>query len=168
MGEKKRFIRWVPGPKILAKISTLHVWLYQNTRGIVGTRLDGLDILLLTTRGRKTGLVRTAPLPYFRDGQDYVLIGSNGGRDVHPAWYHNLRADRRVQIQVGARTWHARARVVEGEERERIWKLVTRDHPRYDRYVGWTDRKIPVVVLELETERSQPDASTSSTSVDNP
>jgi deazaflavin-dependent oxidoreductase (nitroreductase family) len=97
-----------------------------------------------------------------------VLIASNGGRDVHPAWFHNLRADPRVEIQVGARTWHAQARVVDGDERERIWKLVTKDHPRYDRYVGWTDRKIPVIVLELETKGASPEASRSSASAHNP
>lgn len=144
----QKFIKWVPSPAVLAKISQAHIWLYRRTAGLVGQRLDGLDICLLTTRGRKSGQERTAPLPYFRDGERIVLIASNGGRDKHPAWFLNLSDNPDVELQIGARRLKLRARKAEGEERSRIWALVTRDHPRFDRYVAWTKRVIPVVVLD--------------------
>src|SRR5687768_10491310 len=136
----QKFIRWVPSPKMLQRISKTHIWLYRKTAGIVGQRLDGLDICLLTTRGRKSGQVRTAPLPYFRDGERFVLIASNGGRDKHPAWFLNLSESPDVELQIGARRLKARAREAQGEERARIWALVTKDHPRFNRYVPWTSR----------------------------
>jgi deazaflavin-dependent oxidoreductase (nitroreductase family) len=142
------FIKWIPSPKMLQRISKTHIWLYRKTAGIVGQRLDGLDICLLTTRGRKSGQVRTAPLPYFRDGERFVLIASNAGRDKHPAWFLNLSENPDVELQIGPRRLRARAREAQGDERTRIWALVTRDHPRFNRYVPWTDRVIPVVVLD--------------------
>ena len=145
----QKYIKYVPKPKAMKRISKVHIALYKATGGMLGKRVDGLDILLLTTRGRKTGLERTVPLPYFTDGSRYLLMGSNGGGEKNPAWVHNARATPEVDIQVGARRMRARASVAEGEEYDRLWKHVTADHPRYDRYASWTERKIPIVVLEV-------------------
>jgi deazaflavin-dependent oxidoreductase (nitroreductase family) len=144
----RKFIKWIPSPALLQRISRAHIWLYRKTGGMIGERLDGLDICLLTTRGRKSGLTRTAPLPYFRDGKRIVLIASNAGRDKHPAWFLNLSENPEVELQIGVHRLELRARQAQGEERARIWALVTRDHPRFDRYVPWTTRVIPVVVLD--------------------
>jgi deazaflavin-dependent oxidoreductase (nitroreductase family) len=137
---------------MLSRISAAHVWLYKRTGGVVGQYLDGLEILLLTSKGRKTGIERVAPLPFFRDGTRLVLIASNGGRDAHPAWFHNVTAHPDVHVQVGNWQGRAHATLATGEERARLWSMVTRNHPRYDRYLLMTKREIPVLVLELARE----------------
>ena len=88
------------------------------------------------------------PLPYFRDGERYVLIASFGGNDKNPAWFVNLAANPQVQLQVGFRRMHARATVLEGAERDRVWGKVSYDFPRYLTYQAKTQRQIPVVLLE--------------------
>ena len=143
-----KYFRFVPSADWIKRIGKLHVPLYRLTRGLIGRRVDGLDILLLTTTGKKTGLPRTVPLPYFRDGARYVLVASFGGNAKNPAWLANLSATPRVEVQVGARKFVSRALVTEGAERERIWGQVTYDFPRYLVYQQKTARQIPVVVIE--------------------
>jgi deazaflavin-dependent oxidoreductase (nitroreductase family) len=126
-----------------------HVRRYQETAGAVGHIWKrGAKILLLTTSGRKTGRPTTTPLIYERDGDRYVIVASRGGAPKHPGWYLNLSKHPEVEVQVHDEVFHARARTVEGEERERLWRLAARQWPDYDEYVKRTDRRIPVVVLE--------------------
>jgi deazaflavin-dependent oxidoreductase (nitroreductase family) len=132
----------------MKRIGKLHVHLYRASFGLLGGRLDGLDILLLTTTGKKTGQKRTVPLPYFRDGERYVLIASFGGNEKNPAWFVNLAANPQVHLQVGARRMNVRATVLEGSERERVWGKVSYDFPRYLKYQAKTQRLIPVILLE--------------------
>lgn len=142
------YLKYVPKERTMKRIGKLHVRLYRMTGGLIGKRADGLDILLLTTIGRKSGEKRVVPLPYFRDGERFVLIASFGGNDKNPAWFNNLSANPDVEIQVGFQRMKARATVTAGEERERIWKKVTSAYPRYLAYQEKTERQIPVVVLE--------------------
>jgi deazaflavin-dependent oxidoreductase (nitroreductase family) len=142
------YVRWIPRPQTIKRIGKLHVRLYRATWGLVGSRMDGLDILLLTTTGHKTGRARTVPLPYFRDGARYVLVASFGGNAQNPAWVTNLSTHPEVRIQVGRRRMAARAQVASGAERERIWSQITTDYPRYRVYQQKTEREIPLVVLE--------------------
>ncbi len=144
-----KYIRFVPRPDTIKNIGKWHVRLFRATRGLIGKRVDGLDILLLTTTGKKTGIARTVPLPYFRDGQNYVLVASFGGNDKNPAWFTNLKATPTVQLEVGSKKLTARAEVPEGAERDRIWGQITRDYPRYAVYQTKTERTIPVVVLHV-------------------
>ena len=103
--------------------------------------------LLLTTTGRKTGKERTTPLIYsFQDG-GYVIIASKGGAPDHPSWYLNIKEDPNVRIQVSTHEMKARAEVVEGEKRERLWEAMVKVWPDYDNYQKKTDREIPVVLL---------------------
>ena len=126
-----------------------HVQRYRETGGEVGHRWKrGSKVLLLTTNGRKTGEPRTSPLIYEEDGDRYVVVASKGGAQTHPRWYLNLREDPEVELQVVDEVFPARARTAEGEERDRLWQLVTKQWPDYDRYQTKTDREIPVVVLE--------------------
>ena len=126
-----------------------HVQRYRETGGEVGHRWKrGSKILLLTTKGRKTGEPRTTPLIYEEDGDGYVIVASQGGAPTHPGWYRNLTKDPNVELQVLDDVFPARARTAEGEERERLWKLVNQQWPDYDAYQTSTDREIPVVVLE--------------------
>lgn len=108
-----------------------------------------LPTLLLTTRGRKTGEPRPAPLIYGEFGGNYVVIASKGGMPEHPLWYLNLRAQPECELMVGARQLKARARVAEGGERARLWKQMALIYPPYDEYQQRAgERVIPVVVLE--------------------
>ncbi|MGS2615221.1 nitroreductase family deazaflavin-dependent oxidoreductase [Micromonospora sp. LZ34] len=125
-----------------------HVRRYLATDGADGGKYHGYDALLLTTRGRRSGTLRRTALIYGRDGDRYLLVASNGGAQRHPNWYLNLCADPEVRVQVGAETFAARARTATGEERPRLWRLMTEVFPTYARYQQQTDREIPVVVIE--------------------
>lgn len=126
-----------------------HVNRYRETGGEVGHDWRrGSKILLLTTKGRKTGQATTTPLIYENAGDAYVIVASKGGAPAHPGWYRNLAKDPSVEVQVKDDVFPARARTAEGDERERLWELVTQQWPDYDAYQTKTDREIPVVVLE--------------------
>ncbi|MGE0324237.1 MAG: nitroreductase family deazaflavin-dependent oxidoreductase [Polyangiaceae bacterium] len=139
-----------PRGKLLGHISRIHTWLYRKTDGRVGHGLIGLRILLLGSTGRKSGALRVAPLPYFKVNGYLVVIASNAAQVKHPAWYHNVRANPRVQLQVGREQYTALARTLSGDERARAWRLVTEKEPRYAHYQGLVEREIPVVALERE------------------
>lgn len=143
-----RFIKYVPKEGTMKRIGKYHTKLYRLTGGLIGARIDGLDILLLTTRGRKSGLLRTVPLPYFKHGRHFVLVASFGGNDKNPAWLYNLTDQPDVRVQVGFRKFQVRARVTDGEERDGLWARLTHDFPRYLGYQEKTTRTIPIVLLE--------------------
>jgi deazaflavin-dependent oxidoreductase (nitroreductase family) len=125
-----------------------HVDRYRATDGEEGHEWrGGTTTLLLTTTGRKSGEERTTPVIYEADGDRYVIIASKGGAPEHPAWLLNLGEDPEVEVQVLGDVFKARASVAEGEERERLWKLMAAAWPDYDEYQKKTDREIPVVVL---------------------
>lgn len=126
-----------------------HVRVYRETGGETGhIWKEGSTILLLTTRGRRSGEPRTTPLIYARDGDRYVIVASQGGAPTHPGWYRNLVKTPDVELQVGPEVFPARARTAEGEERERLWRAANEVWPHYDEYATRTERTIPVVVLE--------------------
>jgi deazaflavin-dependent oxidoreductase (nitroreductase family) len=143
-----KYIRWVPAPNNIKRIGKIHTLLYVWTRGLVGARLDGMDVLLLTTKGRKSGLERCVPLPYFRDGERFLVVASFGGNVANPAWVANILSDPDVEVQRGGRRWRTRARVAQGEERARLWNSITYEFPRYAAYQLKTEREIPVIVLD--------------------
>ncbi len=142
------YIPWVPAPRTLKRISRLHTWVYRKTRGFLGGRMDGLDMLLLTTTGRRSGIARTQPLPYFVDGDRHLLIASYGGGARNPDWFHNLVAEPNVTLQVKGTRLEGQARPAAGAEREALWRDITREHPRYLAYQATTQREIPVVIVE--------------------
>jgi deazaflavin-dependent oxidoreductase (nitroreductase family) len=125
-----------------------HVRRYVQTDGSSGHRWNGRNTLLLTTRGRRSGKLRRTALIYGRDGDNYVVVASNGGARNHPFWYLNLTAEPEVRVQVGPERFAARARTAGAEERPRLWRLMAEIWPDYERYQKRTGREIPVVVLE--------------------
>ncbi|NNL65998.1 MAG: nitroreductase family deazaflavin-dependent oxidoreductase [Myxococcales bacterium] len=133
-----------------------HIELYrtdpEKARLWDSTPLGGpgvLPTLLLTTTGRKSGEPRALPLIYGEHGDSYVVIASKGGMPNHPVWFLNLEAKPECELMVGAKKLSARARVAEGEERERLWKQMAGIYPPYDDYQkNAGDRVIPVVVLD--------------------
>lgn len=128
-----------------------HIEEYVKTDGRKGHRWSGVDTLLLTTRGRKTGKLRRTALIYGVDDGNYVVVGSRGGHRSHPAWYLNLVADPAVQIQVGPDHYEGRARTATGKERSRLWEMMSEIFPQYEQYQEKTDREIPVVVIERQS-----------------
>ena len=126
-----------------------HVRRYRETDGEDGyIWKEGSTILLLTVTGRKSEREYTKPLIFGRDGENYVIVASQGGRPRHPDWYLNLVANPEVGVQVKGEVFRARARTAEGEERERLWRMMNGIWRHYDEYQQRTERKIPVVVLE--------------------
>jgi deazaflavin-dependent oxidoreductase (nitroreductase family) len=131
-----------------------HVRRYVESDGKSGHRWSGVDTLLLTTRGRKTGKLRRTALIYRRDRGRYVVVASNGGSKEHPTWYQNLVADPHVFVQVADERFEARAQTATARQRPRLWDLMVSIWPEYERYQTRTEREIPVVILDpvdLET-----------------
>ena len=118
------------------------------TNGVLGRRLAGNDMLLLTTRGRLTGELHTVPLLYLRDGDRLLVIASYGGRDRHPEWYLNLLADSSVTTRIGNRKLAMTAQTVSAAERAGWWPTVVKAYGDYAVYQERTDREIPIVALE--------------------
>ena len=130
-----------------------HIQKYVETDGAEGHEWrPGVHTLLLTTKGRKSGELRRTALIYQRDGADYVVVASQGGKPTHPSWYLNLSEEPVVDVQVAADKFQARARTAGPGERDRLWKLMNEVWPDYTEYQKKTDREIPVVVLEPITE----------------
>lgn len=125
-----------------------HIDRYVETDGKSGHRWSGLNTLLLTTRGRKSGKLRRTALIYCRDGDRYLVTGSHGGSAKHPSWYLNLVQHPEVNVQVAADKFEALARPATADERPRLWKLVTAEFKTYESFQRKTKREIPVVIIE--------------------
>jgi deazaflavin-dependent oxidoreductase (nitroreductase family) len=128
-----------------------HVKRYRETDGAEGHEWQGVTVLLLSTKGRRSGVQRTTPLIYRKHGDDYVVVASRGGSDDHPAWYLNLLDDPEVEVQVLDDRFSAHARTATDDERPELWQLVTERWPAYRDYQARTKREIPVVVLERDS-----------------
>jgi deazaflavin-dependent oxidoreductase (nitroreductase family) len=124
-----------------------HVRVYRETNGERGYHWRGTEILLLSTRGRSSGEERTTPLIHRADGDRWIVVASKGGAPDHPDWYKNLEADPIALIQVKDERIPVHAVNAVGDERERLWKLMTEVWPAYDEYQQKTDREIPVVIF---------------------
>lgn len=140
----------MPANTMMRMIAGTHEFWYRLSGGMIGGRVGGLPILLLTTTGRKSGRKRTMPLVYLPDGENIVVIASNGGADQHPAWWLNLRANPTAEVQVGREAKTVVAEKATGEERERLWHDVVELYHGYDEYSRMTEREIPVVILRPE------------------
>jgi len=124
---------------------------YEATGGREGGTLEGQPVVILTTRGRRSGAVRKSALMRVEHDGRYVVVASMGGAPTHPVWYLNIVADPRVTLQDGDSVMELRARTATPEERAEWWPRATAAWPAYDEYQTKTDREIPVVVLEPVT-----------------
>lgn len=126
----------------------VHPKIYRFSGGRLLGHMVGMEVLLLTTRGRRSGKERSTCLTSFQDGEAAVVIGSFLGEARDPGWVHNLRAQPEATLQSGNEVRRVRAREAEGAERERLWARLLEIQPDYREYEGRTSRQIPVVVLE--------------------
>lgn len=121
---------------------------FRATGGKISGIFTGKPVLLLTTTGAKTGKQRTNPLMYNTDGDRVLVFASKAGTPTHPDWYHNLVANPEVTVELGTETFKARASVLTGEERDRLYKKQGEEFPQFADYQKKTTRKIPVIALE--------------------
>ena len=129
-----------------------HVAEYENSNGAEGYLFMGRPVVILTSKGAKTGKMRKVPVMRVEHDGQYAIVGSTGGADKHPGWYHNIRREPRVQLQDGPVKRDYIAREVFGEERSTWWARATATWPEYDGYTKLTTRTIPVFVLtEIES-----------------
>jgi len=123
---------------------------FRRNRGVITAGpFTGRDVLVLTTTGAKSGLPRSNPLVYMRDGDRYLIIASKGGAPTHPAWYHNLRRHPEVTVEVGPEKFRAKAIAhASGPERRRLFDEMASVLPGFKEYEQKTSRQIPAVLLE--------------------
>ena len=126
-----------------------HRVLFRASGGRIGTRLGALPVLLLSARGRKSGVARDVLLNHIRDGERYVVFASHAGEDREPPWLLNLRDAGAAEVMVAGKRFRVHAREAQGAERERLWSEVRRRDDAYAQYEKRTTRRIAVVVLEL-------------------
>jgi deazaflavin-dependent oxidoreductase (nitroreductase family) len=125
----------------------LHALLYRVSNGRIASTMRGRPILVLTTRGAKTGAQRHVPIVPLIEGDQMYVIASLGGAPKHPGWYHNLKANPDVEVQLLADKYRARARILPEPERGEVWKRVLAAMPAFADYQKKTSRVIPIVEL---------------------
>ncbi|MEV4236074.1 MULTISPECIES: nitroreductase family deazaflavin-dependent oxidoreductase [unclassified Nocardia] len=145
-------------PKIFKYTGKAQVWVYQRTGGRVGGKWrigagfrKPVPTLLLEHRGRKSGSTYTTPLLYITDRADTVIVASQGGLAKHPQWYHNLCAAPETHIQIGRERHAVRAVTADSDQRARLWPKLVDAYADFDTYQAWTEREIPVVILQPRT-----------------
>ena len=141
--------------RIIKVMSRLHTAAYKISGGRIGKNWrigsavrKAVPICLVTTTGKKSGQPRTVPLCFMADGDNVVLVASQGGTATNPQWYRNLQADPSVTVSVGRTTRAMRARTATPGERDQLWPRLVEAYADYANYQTWTEREIPVVICE--------------------
>jgi deazaflavin-dependent oxidoreductase (nitroreductase family) len=142
-------------PVVFRHAGRAQVWIYRKTGGRIGGKWrigagfrKPVPTLLLEHRGRKSGKLFTVPLLYLRDGDDVVIVASQGGRPENPQWYRNLVANPDTEVQIGPQRSAVRAVVAGPEERARLWPKLVEAYADFETYQSWTEREIPVILLK--------------------
>ena len=129
-------------------VSAANTWIYRRSGGKwMGRFPSGAPVCLLTTSGRKSGQPRTVPLLYLKDGDDLVIVASQGGAPQHPGWYFNLQANPQATVEIGHERFAMTARRVSEEEKAALWPRLVAIYAPYEAYQKRTTRPIPVVRL---------------------
>lgn len=141
--------------KVMKYAGKAHVWVYRRTGGKIGANWrvgagfkKPVPTLLLEHIGRKSGRRLVAPLVYIDDGDDVIVVASQGGRDTDPQWYRNLVANPDAYIEIGSDRRPVRAVTANPEQRARLWPKLVEAYADFDTYQSWADREIPVVILQ--------------------
>jgi deazaflavin-dependent oxidoreductase (nitroreductase family) len=132
----------------------VHVYMYRGSGGRLLGTIGGLQALMLTTLGARTGRSRTTPVTFIRDGERLVVCAVYGGEAVNPGWYWNLRATPRAFVRIGREQFPVTAEILpDGPERDRLWEHLLKIFPLYTKFVSRTDRQIPIVALTPQPPR---------------
>jgi deazaflavin-dependent oxidoreductase (nitroreductase family) len=141
--------------KVMKYAGKAHVWVYRRSGGKIGGNWrvgaglkKPVPTLLLEHTGRKSNRTLVSPLLYIEDGQDVIVVASQGGRDTDPQWYRNLVANPNAYIEIGSDRRAVRAVTANAEERARLWPRLVEAYADFDTYQSWADREIPVVILK--------------------
>jgi deazaflavin-dependent oxidoreductase (nitroreductase family) len=129
----------------------MHVAIYRLTGGRIGGKFRGFNVILLTTKGRKSGKPITTPLGWFAHPEGYVLVASNMGSSSHPAWYYNIVKHPKVTVQLLNKVIPVTAEILTGDARTRAWQEVITAAPLYADYETKTTREIPLFLLRPES-----------------
>ena len=125
-----------------------HAAIYKLSKGRFGSRMGGIDIVMIDTIGRKSGKTRTVPVACYPYEDSVVVVASNNGLPHDPVWWLNLKAHPEVQVQLGTERFTVMATALEGKERESLWPSIVRINPRQKRYAKMAGRDLPVVYLK--------------------
>ena len=125
----------------------LNVSVFRLSGGRLGSKMGRQSVLLLHTQGRKTGKHYLTTLSCYRDGENYLVVASNWGKESHPSWYYNLLQYPNTVIQVGSKTINVTAQPAGEIAYQRLWVLVTQKNEQYIEYQKKMNRRIPIVVL---------------------
>ena len=144
-----RSARAVRDPAALQDFNAKLIEQFRNNGGqLTKGPLAGAPLVVLTMTGAKSGRQLEVPLAYIRDGDRLVVVASKAGAPTNPAWYHNLKANPDVTVEVGTERYAARATEVTGAERDRLYDAMARAMPVFKEYAAKTERTIPVLVIE--------------------
>ena len=138
--------------RVTSYVFAAHAAFYR----LLGGRLVGKNTLLLTTTGRRSGRARQTPLLYARDAQDYIVVASNGGEDRYPGWWHNIRCNPEVEIQVGREHFRCRAEPACDADALRLWGKLTAIYGGYERYRQRTQRRLTIFRLTRHGSAAAP------------
>lgn len=130
-----------------------HSAVYRGTRGLIGPNLLGIQMLLLTTQGRKTGLRRVVPLAYVEHQEDLIVVASNGGSDEPPGWWLNLQSAATAGVQIGAERFEVSWTEAPEKERMQYWRKLQAAIPAYRVYRLRTERVIPILLLRRRSQQ---------------
>ncbi|AEF37174.1 MULTISPECIES: nitroreductase family deazaflavin-dependent oxidoreductase [Mycobacteriaceae] len=120
---------------------------FRDNGGKLGGPFEGAPVLLLTTTGAKSGQPRTSPMMYLPEGDRIFVFASNEGKDNHPSWYHNLRANPSATVEIGTETFPVTTTEITGAEHDRLYDIQAQRYPGFAGYRERTDRVIPVIEL---------------------
>ena len=138
-----------PPPRwILKAFTKVNVFVYKLSGGRLMNKLEGMPIVLVTMKGAKSGRTITIPLMYVPHANGFILVASQGGAPKHPAWYHNLVKNPKVEITHDGRTQKLTARRVDEKEKAALWPTCIEYYPPYEQYQKRTERRIPVFLCE--------------------
>ena len=132
----------------LRAMGRLNTPIYRLTRGRLMSKVGRAPVMLLTSTGRRSRQPRTAPVVYGTDGENIIVISSNGGNHNQPGWAYNLKDNPDAEVEIGSQRRNVRARVAEGEERARVWRMMNEQYAGFDDYEANVSRDIAVFVLE--------------------
>ncbi len=134
--------------------TSLNVLIFRLSNGRLGNKMGKQSVLLLYTVGRRSGKRYITTLSYYRDGENYLVVASNWGKESHPGWYYNLLGHPETSIQVGSKVMHVRASSAGEQDYQRLWELVTTKNQQYIAYQKGLQRRIPIMVLAPSSSTS--------------